>query len=93
VLCALPSGQAQAWIPPGYGVDQSRGEMLYTTHCVACHTTRMHWREKRLATDWSGLLTQVRRWQELSGLGWTADDIGEVARFLDARYHHFEAAR
>ena len=25
----------------------SRGELLYTTHCIACHSTQVHWRDKR----------------------------------------------
>lgn len=29
---------------------QSRGELLYTTHCIACHTTEMHWRDRRAAS-------------------------------------------
>jgi len=28
---------------------QSRGELLYTTHCIACHTTEMRSRDKRPA--------------------------------------------
>lgn len=24
----------------------SRGELLYSTHCIACHSTQIHWREK-----------------------------------------------
>jgi cytochrome c len=30
---------------------QSRGELLYSTHCVACHTAKIHWRDGRAATD------------------------------------------
>jgi hypothetical protein len=37
----------------------SRGELLYSTHCVSCHTTQVHWRDKKLATDWTGLKAQV----------------------------------
>ncbi len=62
---------------------QSRGELLYTTHCIACHGTQIHWRDKRLATDWGSLLVQVRRWQANAGLGWNEDDILQVARHLN----------
>jgi mono/diheme cytochrome c family protein len=27
----------------------NRGERLYTTHCIACHSTQMHWRDKWVA--------------------------------------------
>ena len=48
----------------------SRGELLYTTHCGACHSTQMHWREKKLATTWDTLKAQVRRWQGVARLEW-----------------------
>ena len=41
--------------------DASRGELLYTKACVACHTTQVHWRDKKLATDWKSLQAQVGR--------------------------------
>ena len=69
--------------------DASRGELLYTTHCIACHTTQVHWREKKLATDWRSLQSEVRRWQGASGLGWSNQDIAEVARYLNALHYHY----
>jgi len=67
----------------------SRGELLYTTHCVACHTTEVHWRQKKLATDWASLDRQVRRWAGNVGLAWTDGDIVEVTRFLNSAHYHF----
>ena len=67
----------------------SRGELLYSTHCITCHSTQVHWRSKKLAVDWISLKREVRRWQEVSGLGWAEDDIAEVARYLDALYYHY----
>lgn len=67
----------------------SRGELLYGTHCVACHNSQMHWRDKRLATDWPKLVAQVRHWQGVAQLGWSEDDIQGVARHLNERiYRH-----
>jgi len=71
--------------------DESRGEMLYSTHCIACHTTHVHWRDKRLATDWPSLEKQVRRWQHNTGLSWSDEDVSAVARYLNALYYHFPA--
>ena len=66
-----------------------RGQLLYTTHCIECHTTQMHWREQRAAQDWDSLKAQVRRWQGNAGLGWNEDDVVEVARHLNETiYHH-----
>ncbi len=67
----------------------SRGELLYATHCIACHTTQVHWRDKKLATDWNGLKLQVRRWQGVSALGWSEEDVMEVTRYLNDGYYGF----
>jgi mono/diheme cytochrome c family protein len=69
--------------------DLSRGELLYTTYCIACHSTQMHWRDKKIATNWSILKAQVRQWQRTSGLGWGEEDVTAVARYLNVRFYHF----
>lgn len=76
-LCAQVNAPAAA----------ARGELLYTTNCIACHTTQVHWRDKRLVTDWTSLTAQVNRWQVNAGLDWTGDEILDVARYLNATYY------
>src|ERR1700757_114536 len=49
--------------PPQVRTGSAAGALLYETHCIACHTTQVHWRDQRLATDWTTLSAQVRRWQ------------------------------
>jgi mono/diheme cytochrome c family protein len=71
--------------------DELRGELLYSTHCIACHTTQAHWRKDRLATDWTSLKFQVRRWQNNIALGWSEDDVTAVARYLNHLFYHFPA--
>ena len=71
--------------------DATRGELLYTKHCVACHTTQVHWRDKKLATDWKSLQAQVRRWQSATGQKWSEPDISEVAHYLNTLYYHYPA--
>jgi mono/diheme cytochrome c family protein len=61
----------------------TRGELLYTTHCITCHTTQMHWRNDKQATDWESIRVQVRRWQGIAGLAWSDADITEVSRHLN----------
>lgn len=68
---------------------QSRGQLLYTTHCISCHSTDMHWRNNRLAHDWDSLKFQVRRWQGNTGLQWADADIVEVARYLNDTIYQF----
>jgi mono/diheme cytochrome c family protein len=84
ISCAAGAACAQTNEP-------TRGQMLYDTHCIACHTEQVHWREARLAHDWKSLVHQVGRWQSNTGLQWSEDDIAAVARYLNARYYHFPA--
>lgn len=84
VLAALAAAPLHA--QPG---EPSRGRLLYQTHCVACHDSQMHWRDRRVARDWPGLVAQVRAWQERANLGWSETDVVEVARHLnDTIYRH-----
>ena len=83
-LLAL-SGTAGAQSTP----EPTRGELLYSTHCVACHNARVHWRDQRLAKDWTSLRAQVRRWQGIQKLRWSEEDISEVARYLNTFYYDF----
>ncbi len=75
-----------AWAQGGAG--QSRGEMLYANHCIACHNTQVHWRDRKLVTDWASLEAQVRHWQAVGQLNWSARDIEEVARYLNESIYH-----
>ncbi len=72
----------------------TRGELLYTTHCITCHTTQMHWRNNKQATDWESIKVQVRRWQGIAGLAWSDADITEVSRYLnDTIYKYPQTGR
>ncbi len=68
---------------------QSRGELLYTTHCIACHTSELHWRDNRRAFDWNSLNAQVRLWQGNTGLQWSEADIADVVGYLNDRIYHY----
>jgi mono/diheme cytochrome c family protein len=85
--CAAALASAQGVPAP------SRGELLYTTHCIACHTTQMHWRNNKLAYDWPSLKVQVGRWQGNAGLQWGDADINEVARYLNDTIYNYPADR
>jgi mono/diheme cytochrome c family protein len=88
------------WIPSlllaslcaGAGAEPTRGQLLYDTHCIACHSTQMHWRDKRQATDWASLLAQVRQWQAREGLSWTDADVDAVATYLNDIIYRLPAA-
>jgi mono/diheme cytochrome c family protein len=86
-LCLLWSMHAWAQDPVNH--QESRGDMLYSTQCSACHSAKIHWRDQKLVTDWNSLRFQVRRWQASIGLNWSDEEIADVARYLDAAYYHF----
>ena len=88
-LLAMLGNLAHAATPPL--PTASRGELLYSTHCIACHSTQVHWRDKKRARDWASLQTEVNNWQKLSGLGWNEDDVVAVARYLNACCYHYPA--
>lgn len=69
--------------------NSTRGELLYSTHCVVCHDTQIHWRDNKTSTDWISLRAEVRRWQKLSALNWDNDDITVVARYLNDLHYHY----
>lgn len=66
-----------------------RGELLYSTYCIACHTEQVHWREKKLATNWTSLVAEVNRWQTNAMLEWSRSDVKAVARYLNALYYRY----
>jgi mono/diheme cytochrome c family protein len=84
LLAAVAAGSLHA-----QGANPTRGQLLYSTHCVECHTTQMHWREQRLAVDWDSLKGQVRRFQGIAQLRWTEDDIDAVAKHLNDTIYQF----
>ena len=73
----------------GSKIDNYRGAMLYENHCIECHTRQIHWRKKKMVTDWKSLIIQVDRWQDISGLEWSKTDIEEVSRYLNGKYYHY----
>jgi hypothetical protein len=87
IACAIAGMPAHAQTTPERGA--SRGALLYTTHCIACHNTQMHWRDARVVKDWPGLKAEVRRWQAGARLAWSDEDIAEVTRHLNALYYGF----
>jgi mono/diheme cytochrome c family protein len=86
LLCMPLATQAQGQ-PQPLSQAQSRGELLYSTYCAECHSSQMHWREKKTVRDWPSLRAQVAFWQAQAQLGWGEEDITAVARYLNARYY------
>lgn len=82
---SVPPPQVQVQATPG----AARGELLYRNHCIACHSTSVHWRDRRLVTDFGSLIAQVGRWEQNTGLGWSSEEILDVVRYLNATIYRF----
>ena len=91
LFAACLSAASLSVAQPRPAASPSRGELLYATHCIACHTTQIHWRQQKLATDWASLEAQVRRWAGNTGLGWSNEEIADVARYLNSVHYRFAA--
>ncbi len=86
-----PFAYSSAQAPPE--LNRSRGALLYSTHCIACHSTQAHWRDARLATDWDSLTKQVSRWERNAGLNWNEEDVSAVTHYLNSLYYHFSPGK
>ena len=73
--------------PAGPMADAARGQLLYEAACAACHTTQAHWRDKRVVRSWGDLVYQVTRWQQTAGQNWSADEVADVAAYLNRRFY------
>jgi mono/diheme cytochrome c family protein len=89
LLCLPLATQAQGQAQPQ---SPSRGELLYRTHCAECHTSQMHWREKKTVRDWPSLRGQVTFWQAQAQLAWGEEDITAVARYLNDTYYRLPSS-
>lgn len=81
--CGAPAGKPE----PRAALDTARGGELYGTYCVACHTAKVHWREKRLVQSWDDLRYQVSRWQKVAGQDWSREEIDDVAAYLNKLFY------
>ena len=67
--------------------DPRRGLLLYDTHCIACHTTDVHWRDKHIVQSWPDLIYQVNRMQGNAGQNWEQAEIIDVAAYLNEVFY------
>jgi len=67
--------------------DAPRGRLLYETHCIACHTTQAHWRDKHIVRSWADLLYQVTRMEKNAGQDWSSVEIRDVAAYLNELFY------
>ena len=76
-------------VPPAAATDAARGQALYESRCGGCHTQSVHQREARKAATFEGVLAQISRWNAALGGDWNAEDIEDVAMYLNQRYYRY----
>jgi mono/diheme cytochrome c family protein len=90
-ICVLAAGCASP--PEQPAVSPDRGGDLYGDSCNACHTAQIHWRDKRVVRTWDDLRYQVSRWQKISGLNWSGEEINDVAAYLNQVFYDLPCPR
>jgi mono/diheme cytochrome c family protein len=69
----------------------SRGQALYENHCQSCHADWAHTRSGRKVASAEELNRRVAAWSVHAGLNWSAEEIRDVADYLERNFYHFEA--
>ena len=80
---------AAALVQHAGAADLYRGKQLFETHCLVCHTTGIYKREKPKVKDWEALRREVRQWQREAGQRWNAEEIDDVAAYLNEFFYRF----
>jgi len=73
---------------PAAPANTERGRLLYENHCRDCHESSLHIREVQAANSLQAVRAQGARWQEVLKLQWSAEDVGDVAEYLNATWYH-----
>ena len=75
--------------PAAPGADAERGGALYENHCVVCHTSKVHRREPRAASNSVQLYKIVDNWQAERGLRWSREETDDVVSYLRFTQYNF----
>ncbi|MDX2464254.1 MAG: hypothetical protein QNK31_07060 [Porticoccus sp.] len=65
----------------------SRGQLLYENHCIVCHDSRVHIREKRKSRSVTDIAKWVLRWSQHLKLDWNRAEINQVTEYLNQRFY------
>jgi hypothetical protein len=70
--------------------DAGRGRLLYENHCMVCHTSVVHVRERRKAASREEIQTWIQHWRKELGLQWGTAEVDDVTKYLNDRYYHLK---
>ena len=65
------------------------GKLLYDNHCIVCHDSTVHIREKRRVRSIGDIHYWVRRWSASLELDWSESQIEQVVHYLNRRFYRF----
>ena len=68
----------------------SRGQLLYENHCLTCHESQVHIRQKAKAKDFTRIASFVAIWSRELNVGWSNDEILSVTTYLNQRYYKYQ---
>jgi cytochrome c len=66
-----------------------RGQALYDTQCRFCHESQVHLRKNHNVTSLEDLQRRVQAWSWHAALGWSDEEVADVAAYLNQRFYHF----
>jgi mono/diheme cytochrome c family protein len=72
---------------PAFAQDPQRGRLLYDTHCVACHSEKLHQRDKSVVKSMAELRDMVARWARQTKHAFTLDELEDVVLHLNQSHY------
>ena len=66
-----------------------RGQLLYQNHCMVCHESNVHIRDRKKAGSLADITMWVSKWSDYRKLDWSTDEIRAVRDYLNQTYYHF----
>lgn len=73
--------------PPAQAIP--RGQLLYQNHCMVCHESNVHIRDRKKASNLADITMWVSKWSGYRKLDWSSEDIRAVRDYLNQTYYHF----
>jgi mono/diheme cytochrome c family protein len=67
--------------------DFRRGWQLHDDTCTGCHGPSMYSRPYHERNPYFTVRKQVEIWQEFVGMGWTQEQIADVAYYVQKRFY------
>ena len=77
-------------VDSAHSADPDRGKLLYENHCLECHESQVHIRERRGSSSIADVVFQIDRWQQELRLNWKVAEMNDVLKYLDEKFYRFK---